>query len=194
VELARRTVLLTGAAGGIGVATARRLAAAGSRLALVDIDRDRLEALREEIGEGAIALPADMTDLRQMDDAVAATRDRFGSLSVVVANAAMDAIAPISEIEPAVFDRVVEVNLMGTFRTVRAALAAVRDERGHVLIINSARSSRRRSRRRMPRARRALRPSPTVFIKSCAVRAPRLASSTSGRSTPSTSAPAWRTR
>ena len=72
-----------------------------------------------------------------MDDAVAATRDRFGSLSVVVANAAMDAIAPISEIEPAVFDRVVEVNLMGTFRTVRAALAAVRDERGHVLIINS---------------------------------------------------------
>jgi len=164
VELARRTVLLTGAAGGIGVATARRLAAAGSRLALVDIDRDRLEALREEIGEGAIALPADMTDLRQMDDAVAATRDRFGSLSVVVANAAMDAIAPISEIEPAVFDRVVEVNLMGTFRTVRAALAAVRDERGHVLIINSARSSRRRSRRRMPRARRALRPSPTVFV------------------------------
>lgn len=100
-------------------------------------DRDRLEALREEIGEGAIALPADITDLRQMDDAVAATRDRFGSLSVVVANAAMDAIAPISEIEPAVFDRVVEVNLMGTFRTVRAALAAVRDERGHVLIINS---------------------------------------------------------
>jgi NAD(P)-dependent dehydrogenase (short-subunit alcohol dehydrogenase family) len=137
VDLAGRTVLLTGAAGGIGAAAARRLAAAGCRLALVDIDRDRLEDLREEIGDLAIAAPADVSDLGQMEAAVAAAMDRFGQVSVVVANAAVDAIAPVSEIEPAAFDRVVEVNLLGTYRTVRAALPSVRAERGHILVINS---------------------------------------------------------
>lgn len=84
-----------------------------------------------------MAIPADVADLQQMEEAVAAARERFGSLSVVVANAAVDSIAPISEIEPATFDRVVEVNLLGTFRTIRAALPAVRAERGHILLVNS---------------------------------------------------------
>lgn len=137
MKLAGRTVLLTGAAGGIGAATARRLAAAGCRLALVDIDQDRLEGLRQEIGEAAIAVPADVTDLRQLEAAVAAAGDRFGPVSVIVANAAVDAIAPVSEIDPAAFHRVVEVNLLGTFHTVRAALRPVLAERGHILVINS---------------------------------------------------------
>lgn len=136
-DLTARTVLLTGAAGGIGAAAARTLAMAGSRLILIDIDRDRLEALREEIGDAAIAISADISDLKQMEAAVAAGLARFGSLSVVVANAAIDAYAPISEMDPTAFDRIIQVNLLGTHRTVRAALPALRDERGHILIINS---------------------------------------------------------
>jgi NAD(P)-dependent dehydrogenase (short-subunit alcohol dehydrogenase family) len=137
MKLAGRTVLLTGAAGGIGAAAARRLAAVGARLILVDTDRERLERLGQEIGGAALAVPADVTDLREMQDAVEAGERLGQPVSVVVANAAIDAIGPISEIDPTLFDRVVEVNLLGTFRTVRAALPHLIAEGGHILLINS---------------------------------------------------------
>ena len=137
MDLRGRTVLLTGAAGGIGAATARELAAAGCRLVLVDIDEVRLEAIATELGERAVALRTDVTDLAQLEAAVAAGQSRFGPVSVVIANAAIDAIAPIATIDPAAFDRVVAVNLTGTFKTIRAALSDVVAERGHVLLVNS---------------------------------------------------------
>lgn len=138
MELRGRTVLLTGAAGGIGSAIARELAGVGCSLVLVDIDAEGLEAVQREIGESSLAVPADVTDLGQLEAAVAAGRDRFGAaVSVVIANAAIDAIAPLSEIEPAAFDRAVAVNLMGAFRTARAALPDLRAERGHILFVNS---------------------------------------------------------
>lgn len=138
MQLEGRTVLLTGAAGGIGSAIARDLAGLGCSLVLVDIDAAGLEEVRREIGDSALAVPADVRDLDQMDAAVAAGRDQFETdVSIVIANAAMDAIAPVAEIEPAEFDRVVAVNLLGAFRTVRAALRGVRAQRGHVLFVNS---------------------------------------------------------
>lgn len=137
MKLTGRTVLLTGAAGGIGAAVARRLASVGSRLILVDIDRERLGRLGQEIGADAVAVSADVTNLAEMQGAVEAG-DRLGSpVSVVVANAAMDAIAPISDIDPALFEKVIRVNLFGTFNTVRAALPSVIAEGGHILLINS---------------------------------------------------------
>jgi hypothetical protein len=137
MELSGRTVLLTGAAGGIGAATARELAAAGCRLVLVDIDEERLDAVATELGDQGMAVRADVSDLAQLDYAVAAGRSRFGPISVVIANAAIDAIAPIATIDPAAFDHVVAVNLTGTFRTIRAALSDVVAERGHVQLVNS---------------------------------------------------------
>lgn len=137
MNLSGRTVLLTGAAGGIGAATARELAAAGCRLVLLDVEAAGLEAVARDLGEIAIAVRADVTDLAQVESAVAAGRDRFGPIGVVIANAAIDEIAPIAEIDPAAFDRVVAVNLGGAFRTVRAALSDIVAERGHVLLVNS---------------------------------------------------------
>lgn len=137
MDLGGRVVLLTGAAGGIGAATARELAAAGCRLVLLDVNEPQLEAVARELGERAVSVRTDVTDLEQVESAVAAGRDRFGPISVVIANAAIDEIAPISEIDPAAFDRVVAVNLGGAFRTVRAALGDVVAERGHVLLVNS---------------------------------------------------------
>jgi hypothetical protein len=137
MELHGRTVLLTGAAGGVGAATARELAAAGCQLVLVDIDKEGLEAVGREIGDRAVAVPADVTDLPQLEAAVAAARSRFGPVSVVIVNAAIDAIEAIGDIDPPAFDRVVDVNLGGAFRTVRAALADVAEQRGHVLFVNS---------------------------------------------------------
>lgn len=132
-----RTVLLTGAAGGIGTAIARRLAASGANLVLVDIQADPLEALGQELGDAAIAVAADISNSDQVAEAVDAAVDRFGGIDVVVANAAIDAIAPIREMAPATFERVVQVNLIGTYRTVQAALPAMEGRRGHILVINS---------------------------------------------------------
>ena len=132
-----RTILLTGAAGGIGAAIARRLAANGANLVLVDIQADAVETLGQELGHAAFAVVADISDAEQMTRAVGASVDRFGGIDVVIANAAIDAIEPIKEMEPATFERVVQVNLIGTYRTVHAALPAMEGHNGHILIINS---------------------------------------------------------
>jgi NAD(P)-dependent dehydrogenase (short-subunit alcohol dehydrogenase family) len=137
VDTAGRTILLTGAAGGVGSATARLLARRRANLLLVDVEEALLRLLGGELGDSVLTVPLDITELAQLEEAVAAARDRFGGIDIVVANAAVDAIAPVSEIEPATFDRVVEVNLLGTFRTVRAALPAMEGRNGHILIINS---------------------------------------------------------
>lgn len=132
-----RTVLLTGAAGGIGSATARRLAASGARLALVDVDGDPLEALGTDLGDTAVTYRADITDLAALERVVADARSRWGGLDVVIANAGMDLIGPLAELPAEAFDRCIEVNVMGTWRTIRAALAAMRGPDGYVLVVSS---------------------------------------------------------
>jgi NAD(P)-dependent dehydrogenase (short-subunit alcohol dehydrogenase family) len=137
VSIDGRTVLITGAAGGIGAATARRLAAHGARLVLLDVEREALISLGAELGGRAIAIPCDVTQEAQLMAAVRNARDRFGTIDVVIANAALDAIAPVAEMPAAIFDRVIEVNLLGTYRTVRSALPALPTSDGYILIISS---------------------------------------------------------
>jgi NAD(P)-dependent dehydrogenase (short-subunit alcohol dehydrogenase family) len=130
-------VLLTGAAGGIGSATARRLAAGGARLALVDLVGDPLEALGADLGDAAVTYTVDITDLAALERVVADATSRFGGLDVVIANAGMDVIGPLAELPPEAFDRCIQVNVMGTWRTIRAALPAMRGRDGYVLVVSS---------------------------------------------------------
>jgi NAD(P)-dependent dehydrogenase (short-subunit alcohol dehydrogenase family) len=132
-----RRVLLTGAAGGIGSATARRLAAHGARLALVDVDGDPLEALGADLGDAAATYRVDITDLTALERVVSDASSRWGGLDVVIANAGMDLIGPLAELSPAAFDRCIEVNVLGTWRTIRAALPAMRGPDGYVLVVSS---------------------------------------------------------
>lgn len=133
------TVLLTGAAGGIGAAGARSLVRHGARVALVDLDGPALHALAAELGHDARAFPGSVTDRGRMgaivDEVVAWT----GRLDVVWANAGIAAEPPstVELIDEALFERVLEVNLLGVWRTVRAALPAVRRARGHVVLTAS---------------------------------------------------------
>jgi NAD(P)-dependent dehydrogenase (short-subunit alcohol dehydrogenase family) len=133
-----KTVLLTGAAGGIGSATARRLAASGARLALVDIDGDALEALGTDLGDSAVTYRVDITDLQALEQVVRDASSRWGGLDVVIGNAAMDLIGPLAELPAEAFDRCIEVNVLGTWRTIRAALPALRGPEGYVLVVSSA--------------------------------------------------------
>jgi NAD(P)-dependent dehydrogenase (short-subunit alcohol dehydrogenase family) len=131
-----RVVLITGGARGIGADAARRLHARGARVALVDRDAAALAATASELG--AAAFEADVTDRDALEQAVAGTVDRFGGIDVVVANAGISGEpAPVTRIDPDEFERVIEVNLLGVWRTVRAALPHVIERRGYVLPIAS---------------------------------------------------------
>jgi NAD(P)-dependent dehydrogenase (short-subunit alcohol dehydrogenase family) len=80
---------------------------------------------------------ADVTDSAALQEAVLAVRDRFGGIDVVVANAGIGAGGLIRSVDPAAFERVLEVNLLGTWRTVRACLPSVIERRGYVLVVAS---------------------------------------------------------
>jgi NAD(P)-dependent dehydrogenase (short-subunit alcohol dehydrogenase family) len=133
-----RTVLITGAARGIGAATARRLAARGANLALVGLEPELLERLAGELGDRAEFWEADVQDAAAVGRAVNGAVERFGGIDVVMANAG---IAPpqstVAAVDPEAFERVIDVNLLGVWRTVRATLPHVRARRGYVLCIAS---------------------------------------------------------
>lgn len=135
-DLAGRTVFLTGAAQGIGAECARRLADRGARLALVDLGGDQLERVAAEIGEDrAAAFAADVTDSDQLAVAATATVERFGGIDIVIANAGIGGRGgPVRHQDPDAFERVIEVNLLGVYRTVHACLPHVIERRGYVLV------------------------------------------------------------
>jgi NAD(P)-dependent dehydrogenase (short-subunit alcohol dehydrogenase family) len=138
LELAGRVVFVTGAARGIGAEAARQAHARGARVALVGRRLKPLQHLAAELGEGAAAFQADVRDLGAMQRAADATVARFGGIDVVIANAG---IAPPSEpiltIDPGEFERTVDVDLLGQWRTIRATLPAVIERRGHILVVAS---------------------------------------------------------
>jgi NAD(P)-dependent dehydrogenase (short-subunit alcohol dehydrogenase family) len=133
-----RVALVTGAAQGIGLATARALHARGARVAVVDLEQAAADAAAASLGESAIGLAADVTDRAAIGRAVEATVERFGGLDVVVANAGVaPAPATTRVMDEAEFERVVEVDLLGVYRTVRAALPHVVARRGNVTVVAS---------------------------------------------------------
>jgi len=130
-------VLFTGAAGGIGAATSRELVARGHRVALVDVERVGIDRLSAEFGPNAVAVAADVTDLASMENAVAATVGAFGRLDVVVANAGIEILGPVVSMPAADVERVVEVDLLGVWWTVRASLPEIIRNRGYVAVVTS---------------------------------------------------------
>jgi NAD(P)-dependent dehydrogenase (short-subunit alcohol dehydrogenase family) len=136
VELNGRVVLITGPARGIGRELARVLHGRGARVSLVGLEPDRLEALSRELG-GAPWFECDVTSWDDLDAAVAGTVEALGGIDVVVANAGVNEVGTVETIDREAFERVVEVDLLGVWRTVRAALPHVIERRGYVLCIAS---------------------------------------------------------
>lgn len=138
-DLNGKAALVTGAARGIGFATARALAARGASVALVDLDDDAATTAAAQVHDTkAIGIAADVTDRGAMQRAVASTVERFGGLDVVVANAGIvSRVATFRAMAPETFDRVLDVNLLGVCRTVDAALPEIVRRRGHVVVISS---------------------------------------------------------
>src|SRR5438477_4395842 len=135
-ELNGTRVLITGAARGIGAATARRLHSRGARLALLGIEPDELQAVARDCGD-ALAVECDVRDRAQVDAAVETAVDRLGGLDVVMANAGVAAQLPILGGDAAVFERTVEVNLLGVYYTLRATAPHIAHQRGYALAVSS---------------------------------------------------------
>lgn len=138
MNLYGKVALVTGGAGGIGFETCRLLRERGAQVVVIDLDQARAEEAAARLGPGAFGIGADVTDLEAMKAAVRTAVDRWGSVDICVANAGIPSpIASVSSIEPAAFDRVIEINVLGVWRTVKAALPEVIAAKGHFVVVSS---------------------------------------------------------
>lgn len=142
-DLAGTTAVVTGAARGIGAALAAELARRGASVALVGLEPRDLSAAADRCTElarepaRARAWMADVTDRDHMNAVAAEVVQHFGRVDVVVANAGIAIGGPLADADPAEFDRVIEVNLLGSVATARAFLPALASSRGYLLQIAS---------------------------------------------------------
>ena len=136
-DVAGRTVLITGAARGIGAAAAQRLHAAGANVSLVGMEPETLAALAGRLGPRTAWFEADVTDFEAVQAAVDATIARFGRIDVAIANAGIQFMGRMATMPREHFERTLEVNLMGTWRTDRAVLDEIVRNRGYLLNISS---------------------------------------------------------
>ena len=137
-SLADRTVLITGAARGIGAELARRAAARGARVALVGLEPEQLAAVAAELGPEHLWVEAAVTDAGALKAAVERTVDTFGGLDIVVANAGIAPLTTVMTSSAHALARTIEVNLIGAMLTTHAALPEIAKRKGHVLLISSA--------------------------------------------------------
>jgi NAD(P)-dependent dehydrogenase (short-subunit alcohol dehydrogenase family) len=133
-----KVALITGGANGIGAEVARRLHAKGAKLVLTDLDEVQLKDVATSLGEDRVlTVVADVRELSAMQAAADKGIERFGGIDIVMANAGIGAVGSVLEIDPEAFKTVIDVNLMGVFYTVRAALQSVIERRGYVLVVSS---------------------------------------------------------
>jgi len=136
--LSGKVALVTGGARGIGFATAQELVARGAKVIVVDLHDDAVQQAAARLGSDTLGIAADVTNREAMDDVVAAAVERFGGLDVIVANAGIAShSATALAAQEDQFERVIEVNLLGVWRSVRAALPEVARRQGHVVVVAS---------------------------------------------------------
>ncbi|HEV2728320.1 MAG TPA: short-chain dehydrogenase/reductase, partial [Solirubrobacterales bacterium] len=138
-DLNGKVALVTGAARGIGFETARQMHLRGASVAVLDLDAAEAREAAERIGPRTIGLGGDVTDQSAMMNAVAEVVERFGGLDVAVANAgiAQKQFSTIRGISGEEWERVFEVDMLGVWRTVRAALPQIVERRGQMIVVSS---------------------------------------------------------
>jgi NAD(P)-dependent dehydrogenase (short-subunit alcohol dehydrogenase family) len=135
-----RSVVVTGAASGIGAALARRFARAGSRVAVLDVDAESAERVASEIGvaaEAALALRCDVTSDADCRSAIGAVEHAWGGVDVLVNNAGITQVGLFRDTELEVLRRVMEVNFWGAVRCTKAALPSLLARRGRIAVLSS---------------------------------------------------------
>ncbi len=135
MRLNGKVAIVTGAGGGFGEGIAKRYAAEGAKVAVLDLRGDAAERVAAEIGESAIAIAADVGSAADVAAAVARTTEAFGTPHILVNNAGTThRNQPLMEVDEEAFDRVFRVNVKSIFHFVRALAPAMRDNGGGVIL------------------------------------------------------------
>ncbi len=137
-NLSHKVVVITGGAHGIGAQVARDLVGAGARVALLDHDLPGAQMLANELGSTAVAFEADVTSADSVQAACAAVVQHFGTIDVVVANAGIAGPgSSVAVVDPADWRQVIDVNLVGAFHTLHAALPHLKLSGGYAMVVAS---------------------------------------------------------
>jgi NAD(P)-dependent dehydrogenase (short-subunit alcohol dehydrogenase family) len=146
MELTDKIAWVTGGGSGIGRATALRFAKAGAKVALLGKTAGQLEevaGLIRQIGSESLALPADVRDPAQIQDAARQIVDRWGRLDVVIVNAGINGVwAPIEELSPDEWNTTLAVNLTGSFLTMKYAVPHLKQRGGSIILTASVNGTR----------------------------------------------------
>jgi len=132
-----KVALITGAARGIGEGVARGYVADGGRVALVGLEPERLQAISDDLGDAAAWWEADVRDSAAMKAAIDAAAEHFGRIDHVLANAGIASYGTVRQIDEAAFERVVDINVNGVFRTLKYATPHLEKTRGYALTVAS---------------------------------------------------------
>jgi NAD(P)-dependent dehydrogenase (short-subunit alcohol dehydrogenase family) len=133
-----RKLVITGAARGIGEKVARLAAARGARVALIGLEPDRLRALADDLGPAALWREADVRDGAALRAAIDECATAMGGIDLVVANAGVAAYGTVRQADEASFERVLDINLNGVFRTLKYATPHLERSQGHAMVVASA--------------------------------------------------------
>jgi 3-oxoacyl-[acyl-carrier protein] reductase len=140
-DLKNKNALITGAGKGIGKAIAIALAKEGVNVILVSRTQSDLDEVATEVnklGVQSVALAADVSDIDSVNEAVAEALDKFKTIDILINNAGIAAFGKILEMEPQAWERIIQVNLMGTYYTTRAVLPnMIARQTGDIINISS---------------------------------------------------------
>jgi len=146
MQLAGKVALITGAGSGIGQAAALLLAKEGAKIAALGRTEDELQetvAQIQDAGGEAIPVSADISQPQEMQQAVQQIENQWGRLDIVFANAGINGVwAPLEELEPEEWDKTINVNLKGTFLTVKYAVPHLKKQGGSVIVTSSVNGTR----------------------------------------------------
>ncbi|HET6486583.1 MAG TPA: SDR family oxidoreductase [Spirochaetia bacterium] len=137
-SLSGKVVIITGASSGIGAAAARELARLGCKLALASRSTDTLTALAAELGPSACAVPTDVTSGAEVDRLVSTTLERFGGIDILLANAGIYVPGKLWEGDPEKLARLVDVNVNGVLRCIRAVLPPMKARHAGDILVTSS--------------------------------------------------------